>query len=97
MYPVGHKTMKGKKGSRASLTKSPIGVILISESFYVKQVFQKAGSSIATDGKGGATVPWHYFDAGTAAACLASIVLGDCMRCVWLCYICAIISCRLVN
>ena len=55
------------RGSKAGV--SCIGVILIAESFYVKQVLQNGvGGSIKMDQKGGATVPWHHFDAGIPAA-----------------------------
>ena len=73
MYPEGEKCQKGQKGSRERMTKSPIGVILMADSFYVKQVLQRADDGyIAMDGKGGATVPWHTFDAGVTAAFLGS-------------------------
>ena len=73
VYPEGGKKSCRGKNPNAAVAQSPIGVILLSESFYVKQVLQKVdGSAIAMDGKGGATVPWHHFDAGVAAACLGS-------------------------
>ena len=56
-----------RKGSKTGV--SSIGVILIAESFYVNQVLQNGvGGPISMDKKGGATVPWHSFDAGISAA-----------------------------
>ena len=63
----------GGRGRKCKGAKSPIGVILLSSSFYVKQVLvMNPPGPVAIDGKGGATVPWHSFDAGCGVACLGS-------------------------
>ncbi|CAE7564294.1 unnamed protein product [Symbiodinium sp. CCMP2456] len=62
-FTVYHNGEKEKKGST-----SAISVILRSESFYVRQVLQQVEGPVATDRKGGATVPWHHFDGAISIA-----------------------------
>ncbi|CAE7785409.1 unnamed protein product, partial [Symbiodinium sp. CCMP2456] len=65
--PEGKVVRRGANGTKAGT--SSIGVILVASSFYVKQVLvAKPTGPISMDGKGGATVPWHAFDAGLPAA-----------------------------
>ena len=50
VYPEGGKKSCRGKNPNAAVAQSPIGVILLSESFYVKQVLQKVdGSAIAME------------------------------------------------
>ena len=76
----------GEKQKRGSASVSAIGVILRSESFYVKQVLQQVKGHIIKDRKGGATVPWHHFDGGVSAASCQQLhgtyTLLVCWQCV---------------